>query len=197
MDTEQMRTAVMTQLDRPMDKILAIIEDNPTLAEQRERVTYGERCLWGASVIMAVMGIEENRDGNSAVAVSWWMLFDLVEATRVRWPADERAEYDLDRHLRRQAVWDEVAGKLAQQGVTVSGKPYAQAVQRSTDEPPHQKFALDFRYAVEKGRLDVRDPFTGEWHNIDSKDAPPTWRAIAKDNWLREKASRTSDQGRP
>jgi hypothetical protein len=190
MDEEQMRVAVMGQLDRPMEKILAIIEDRPTWAEQRERVAFGERCLWGASIIMSVLGIEEDRHANSAVGVSWWMLFDLVEATRARWPANERADWDADRSERRRATWAEVTGKLGQQGVTFAGKPYAAAVQMSTDEPPRQKFPLDFRYGQEKGTLDVRDPFTGEWHTIAAKDAPFTWRAIAKDNWLREKATR-------
>lgn len=186
-----MRVAVMKQLDLPNDKILAIIEDNPTLAEQRARVAFGERCLWGASVVMAAMGIaEEDRHTNSAVGVSWWMLFDLVEHARSNWPRDERAEWDTDRFERRKATWDEVARKLGQQGVTFTGKPYAAAVQMSTDEPPRQKFAMDFRYGQEKGTLDIRDPFTGEWHNIPSKDAPFTWRSIAKDNWLREKATR-------
>lgn len=190
-----MRVAVMNQLDRPMEKILAILDDRPTLAEQRARVTYGERCLWGASIIMAVLGIEEERHTNSAVGVSWWMLFDLVEATRARWPADERAEWDMDRYARRQAVWDEVAGKLGLQGVSFAGKPYMAAVQASTDEPPRQKFPFDIRYGAEKGRLDVRDPFTGEWHDIAASAAPFTWRAIAKDHWLREKASQ-GDRGR-
>jgi hypothetical protein len=195
MDNEQMRVAVMNQLDRPMEKILAIIEDRPTLAEQRERVAFGERCLWGASIIMSVLGIPDDRQASSAVGVSWWMLFDLVEATRARWPADERAEWDIDRYQRRQAVWDEVANKLSLQGVTYSGKPFAEAVQRSTDEPPRQKYAFDVRYGQEKGRLDVRDPFTGEWHDIAASAAPFTWRAIAKDTWLREKASH-GDRGR-
>jgi hypothetical protein len=187
MDKEQMRVAVMNQLDRPMEKILAILDDRPTLAEQRARVTFGERCLWGASIIMSALGVPDDRQANSAVGVSWWMLFDLVEATRARWPADERAEWDIDRYQRRQAVWDEVANKLSLQGVTYSGKPFAEAVQRSTDEPPRQKFAFDIRYGAEKGRLDVRDPFTGEWHDIAASAAPWTWRSIAKNNWLREK----------
>jgi len=185
---DQMREACMKQLDRPMEKILAIADDNPTLAEQRERVAFGERCLWGASIILGVLGVDEDRQTNSAVGVSWWMLFDLIEHARTRWPADERAEWDADRFARRKAVWDEVANKLQGQGVSVKGRPYMMAVQCSTDEPPRQKFAFDVRYGGEKGRLAVCDPFTGEWHDIDAKEAPFTWRSIARDNWLRKKA---------
>lgn len=187
---EQIRKAAMDQLDRPMDKILRIVDDNPTLAEQRYRIGFGERCLWGASIIMAAIGVEEAHQSSDPVAVSWWMLFDMIEHGRTTWPQDTLADFDAGRAMRRQAIWDEVRTKLAEQGRPFAGKPYAADVQASTDRPPIQRYPFDVRYAAEKGWLAIRDPFTGEWHEVQAKEVPFTWRAVAKDNWLREKASR-------
>lgn len=191
MDEAAIRASIDRQLNRPMDKILAIVEERPTLAEQRERVQLAERALWGASVAMASVGMTDAGTRSSdPVEVTWWMLFDLIEATRSRWPRDERAEYDVGRHARRTVAWDQAIDKLPGVGLPVPNEPYARAVQCSTDEPPRQRFTFDVRYGAERGDLAVRDPFTGEWHEIASKDAPPSWRDIARTNWQREKASR-------
>ena len=191
MTEDDLRKAVMDQLDRPNEKLLAIIEDNPTLAEQQERVRFGERCLWGASVILAALRVDEDRQANSAVGVSWWMLWDYVEHARQRWTEDEREEYDRDRSMRRQTVWDEVEAKLqAEWKMAYPGKPFAWRVQVSTDTPRRMRYDFDVRYGHEKGTLDVHDPFTGEWHTIEAKAAPAGWRHIAREKWQKQKLAR-------
>ena len=191
MTEDDLRKAAMDQLDRPTDKLLAIIEDNPPLAEQQERVRFGERCLWGASVALAALGIEEDRQANSAVGMSWWMLWDYIEAARQRWTEDEREEFDHDRAARRQAVWDAAEAKL-KQITAYSGKPFAWRVQVSTDTPRKMRYDFDVRYGHEKGTLDVHDPFTGEWHTIEAKAAPASWRHIAREKWQKLKLERAA-----
>lgn len=49
-----------------------------------------------------------------------------------------------------------------------------------------QRFPMEIRYARELHWLEVRDPFTGEWHQVLDQDAPPHWRRRA----YAEKAAR-------
>lgn len=48
-----------------------------------------------------------------------------------------------------------------------------------TDFPLRARFPLVIRWGRERGWLIVRDPFTGEWHEIRAADAPDGWRRIA------------------
>jgi hypothetical protein len=41
------------------------------------------------------------------------------------------------------------------------------------------RFDMEIRWAREKGWLQVRDPFTGGWHEILAKEAPRGWTRAA------------------
>lgn len=40
---------------------------------------------------------------------------------------------------------------------------------------PMLRYPVTVRWAKERGWLRARDPFTGEWHELRSQDAPPSW----------------------
>ena len=42
--------------------------------------------------------------------------------------------------------------------------------------PPVLRYPVAVRWASERGWLRVRDPFSGEWHEIRAADAPACWR---------------------
>lgn len=180
----EVRESAMRQLDMPLEKLLSLAEKPQTLAEEQDRVRFGERCLWGASIIMSSIGLTQRHrpaeTPNDPLEVSWWMLYDHVEAIRGRWHTAEREKFDVDRDARRRRTFDEVIAKMGQRGMAWDGAPYALEAQSETDVRPTIRYEIDARYAHEKGRLEVRDPFTGDWLNIETKEAPPQWRKMAQ-----------------
>lgn len=190
------RQSVLLQLQQPLPGLLAMADDPQTPAEQRSRVAIAERCLWGASVVMAnalgLGGRDASRASEDDLEQAWWKLHDATETIRALWGADDRAEYDADRHARRQAIYDLVMTKLDDQHL-LSGQPvapYARATQESTDARPIIRYQIDARWSREMGYLDVRDPFTGNWHTIETKEAPEAWKVLARRNREVEKAER-------
>jgi len=187
MTTDEIRSSIHKQLASPLLRLAELKRERLVLAEQRERVNYGERCLWGASVVMSVVGLTQRHRPQPGEPLDelehqWWYLYDLLEEIRATWPWDEREAYDADRSKRRQEVYDFVMAKLAEKGIMEVHAPYAIEDQRQHDEWPTIKYDLDVRYADEMGWLRVRDPFTGEWHEIEAKDAPFGWRKIAREH---------------
>lgn len=182
---EVVRASVAKQLETPMPRLLALREQHQTLAEERDRVAFGERCLWGASVVMSSIGLTQRHrpmpdEPLNTLETAWWSLYDLLEAIRADWPAQEREKYDTDRDARRRRTWDEVIAKMAAAGMPWDGAPYAMRQQAEFDAWPTIKYEIQARYGREKGRLEVRDPFTGEWLDIAYKDAPSTWKDMAR-----------------
>lgn len=54
-----------------------------------------------------------------------------------------------------------------------------------------QRFPMEIRFARELGWIEVRDPFTGQWHEIWSKHAPTGWvRAAYAEKQRRRAVSR-------
>jgi hypothetical protein len=179
------RASITKQLELPLPRLLSLREHHETLAEERDRVALGERCLWGASVVMSSIGMTQRHRPlempyADVLEAQWWKLYDLLEAIRADWPADEREKWDADRLERRKATWNEVVQKMAAAGMPWQGAPYAVEEQGVHDTKPIIRFDIDARYAREKGRLEVRDPFTGEWHDIAYRDAPHSWRDMAR-----------------
>lgn len=43
------------------------------------------------------------------------------------------------------------------------------------------RYPLEVRWSSERGWLLVRDPFTGEWHQIEARQAPASWRREASE----------------
>jgi len=196
MTTEEIRASIHKQLASPLMRLAALKRERVVLAEQRERVNYGERCLWGASVVMSVVGMTQRHRPQPGEPLDelehqWWHLYDLLEEIRATWPDDEREAYDADRHTRRQQVYDFVMAKLKAAGVAQGGTPYAVDEQRATDEWPKIHHDIEVWYARELGWLRVRDPFTGEWHEIQAKDAPFEWRREAHDRKAKARMDRS------
>jgi hypothetical protein len=190
-DEAKVRASVEKQLAAPLPRLLSMVEEPQTLAEQHDRVSFAERCLWGASIVMSSIGLTQRHrpaeTPNDPLEVSWWMLYDHLEAIRGRWHTAEREKFDADRDVRRRRTWDEVMAKMAEQGMPWNGVPYALEAQSQWDAWPQIRYEFDARWAHERGRLEVRDPFTGDWLNIDSKDAPNGWKALARANRERER----------
>ena len=174
----------MRQLGAPLERLLSLVDKPQTLAEQQERVRFAERCLWGASIVMSSIGLTQRHrpteTPSDPLEASWWVLYDHVEAVRGRWHTDDREKFDADRDARRRRTWDEVIAKMTERGMPWDGAPYALESQAQTDTTPSMRYDFDVRYAREKGRMEVHDPFTGEWHNIESRDVPLSWRRIAQ-----------------
>jgi hypothetical protein len=199
-DLDKYRASIQKQLEMPLARLLPLKYEKVVLAEQRARVDYGERCLWGASIVMSVVGLTQRVRPDVSVPelakvvdpleAEWWKLHDLLEEIRATWPDDERINYDSDRPARRRAAYDEVTRKLAKAGVMQEVTPYAAEEQARTDEWPRIRYDLEVWYAREMGWLRVRDPFTGEWHEIPSKEAPYSWRREAHDRKAKAKLER-------
>jgi hypothetical protein len=205
MSQTDVRASVAKQLDVPLPAILALKREPQTPAEQRQRVEYAERALWGASIVMTTLGLAARERPKimadaDELERAWWYLHDAAEAVRQQWSADDRADWDADRHTRRAAIWSQVTRKLIAAGIHVDGaeiSAYAAHDQAATDEAPKIRYQLDAKWAREMGMLEVRDPFTGDWHTISSKEAPESWKTIARRNKERDVANRPARKGRP
>jgi hypothetical protein len=192
---EEVRASVARQLEAPLPKLLD--ESPQTQAEWRERVTYAERCLWGASVIMAAIGLElQDTPSRDPLEISWWHLYDLLVSRRATWPEADRADFDNDRPARRNAVWADVLAKLARHGLPKPGHVYAAQAQAQDDTWPRLKYEVQARYGREKGRLEVRDPFDGTWLEIDYQQAPQNWKRMARDEAAKRRMAREADRAR-
>lgn len=44
------------------------------------------------------------------------------------------------------------------------------------DDRPEREHPIQLRWARERGWIAVRDPATGQWHEIQYKDAPESWK---------------------
>jgi hypothetical protein len=194
-DLDKYRASISKQLEMPLARLLPLKTEKVVLAEQRARVDYAERCLWGASIVMSVVGLTQRHraapgEPQDELEVAWWHLYDLLEEIRATWPDDEREAYDDDRPARRRSAYAEVTKKLKAAGVAWEGSPYAVEEQSRTDEWPRIRYDIEVWYARELGWLRVRDPFTGEWHEIQAKDAPFSWRREAHDRKAKAKLER-------
>ena len=193
---EQIRASVMKQLETPLPRLLSLDNESQTLAEERKRVEYGERALWGASIVMSAIGMTQRRRPEPGVPYeplesAWWRLYDLIEKVRGDWPdPEEVSDYDQNRMKRRRAVFNEVNEKLVSIGLGIPIAPYAADEIAATDQWPQIRYQIDAKYGSEMGRLLVRDPFDGSWHDIPMREAPQSWKALARKNKEAELSTR-------
>lgn len=191
MSEDQVLGSVLRQLELPLPGLIALKTEKQTPAEQRARVELAERALWGASVVMsAALNIPPRArptaaDQPSDVECAWWRLHDAMEEVRRGWSEDMRAEWDADRHNRRSSIYTRVALKMRQSlGLVVEDgtELYGHSAQVATDESPKIKYEIDARWSRSMGFIEVRDPFTGEWHEIETKQAHQNWKTMANEN---------------
>jgi hypothetical protein len=207
----QIRASIARQLDAALPRLLD--EAPQTQAEWRERVIYGERCLWGASVIMAAIGLREGQPPTATaeaftamlhgqpgepprdpLEAAWWHLCGLLRDRRATWPEADLAAFDADRSQRRAQVWREVANKLAQHGLPKPDQAYAAPHQAADDVWPQIKYDIAARYGREKGKLEVRDPFDGTWLEIDYQQATNLWKRLAREDAARRRLEREAQR---
>jgi hypothetical protein len=194
MGLDDIRASIQTQLELPLGRLLALDTERKTQAEEAERVRFGERALWGASVVMALsLGMDgRTRPAPGADAdeleKAWWFLHDALDRVRQAWRKEALEQFDADTRARREEVFGRVLAKLKENGVEIpeQWRAYADHDLNQREERPAMRFSMSVRYAREMGWLEVRDVFTGEWLEVAIKDAPDSWRDMAR----REKEAR-------
>ncbi|MAG37626.1 MAG: hypothetical protein CL878_15435 [Dehalococcoidia bacterium] len=60
----------------------------------------------------------------------------------------------------------------------------AKEAKEAKEVTPRLRYPFSVRWTAERGWLRLRDPFTGEWHQIRAAHAPPHWAHWARqDRW--------------